>query len=479
MVDAVQVLKPGWRALDANGDVYSSAVLHFFNAGTSNTRTVYSNYGLSTSLGTTVTCDSGGFPTSDGSTKVEIYTGNTPYKVTLKNSAGTTIWTLDNIIAALDTSSFLTDSDVAPDFPITNTSSNVGPVAADQGNFWNINCSGGDVTVTFPAASTLGNGWNAKFRHDGTANQILFIADGSELFKLPSSHAGVASFASTLRGQVFTITCDGTGYKVEQTGQALHNTVGVITIADRLSTPPSAEAGARYIVGSGPSGAWSTFAQHDIAEANGQGGWFKITPPTNSGWVAWVDDEKRHYNHDSTNGWRLLANGQAGLAFVTSGTISAASTLDLTIPSDADELEVVLWNIIPATDAQALWMRFSQSSSFLSAAADYQYAFVQATQASVSGISASDTKFILTGSLGTSTNERLTLSVRIFKPNAASTNKSILWSGSARQSDAAVYMYQGGGELIANANAIDGVRFLMASGNITSGSYTVMARRYS
>jgi hypothetical protein len=477
MADNIQVLKPGWRALDANGDVYSGAVLHFFDAGTSNTRTVYSNYGLSTSLGTTVTCDSGGFPTSDGNSKVEIYTGSTPYKLTLKNSSGTTIWTLDNIKAALDTSTFLTDSDIAPSFPITNSSSNQSLVAADSGKFYNLNCSGGDVTVTFDDSATLGNGWNVKVRHDGTANQIAFIADGSEVFKI-GSHAGVSRFASTLRGQVYTVVCDGTGFKVEQTAPALFNTTGVIVVADRLSAPPSAEAGARYIVGSAPSGAWSTFAQYDIAEYSGAG-WFNITPPTNSGWIAWVEDEKRHYNHDSTNGWRLLVNGQAGLEFVTSGTISAAGSLDLTIPSDVDEMEIVIWNLIPATDAQALWLRLSQSASFLTGATDYQYAYVQTTQASVAGVSASDTKIILTSTLGTNTNERATVSVRVFKPNAASTYKSVLWHATARLSDGAVYVYTGGGELIANSNAIDGIRFMMASGNITSGNYTVMARRYS
>jgi hypothetical protein len=475
MADNIQVLKPGWRALDANGDVYSGAVLHFFDAGTSNTRTVYSNYGLSTSLGTTVTCDSGGFPTSDGNSKVEIYTGSTPYKLTLKNSAGTTIWTLDNIKAALDTSTFLTDSDIAPSFPITNTSSNQALVAADTGKFYNVNCSGGDVAITFDDSATLGNGWNVKVRHDGTANQVTFTADGSELFKI-GSHAGVSVFAASLRGQTYTIVCDGTGFKVEETAPALFNTTGVINITDRLSTPAgSPQAGQRYLVGSTPTGAWSTYAQHDIAEYSGSG-WFKITPPSNSGWIAWVDDEKRHYNHDSTNGWRLLVNGQSGLEFITAGTISAQATLDISIPTDVDEIEIVLSSVIPATDNANLLCRFSQSSSFLAGAADYEWIlFYNAT--SVNDASDSEIEVQSGLGLGTTALEYYTASFRVVKPNTAAATKSIVWSGSARLSDAAAYVVRGQGALIANTNAIDGVRFLMSSGNLASGFYQVYGRR--
>jgi hypothetical protein len=474
MTDSIQVLKPGWRALDALGDVYSGAVLHFFNAGTSTTRTVYSNYGLSTSLGTTVTCDSGGFPTSDGSTKVEIYTGNTPYKVTLKDSSGTTIWSLDNIIAALDTSSFLTDSDVAPSFPITNSSSNQSLVVGDSGKYLNLNCSGGDITVTFDDAATLTNGWNITIRHDGTANQILFKADGSELFKI-GAHAGVNAFAATNRGQAYEFICDATGFKVNEVAPALFNTTGVILIADRLSAPPAAEAGARYIVGAAPSGAWSGFAQYDIAEATGQSTWLNITPPTNSGWIAYVADEARHYFH-YTSGWDLQVNKQAGVYLVTSGTISAQATLDLTIPTDADELEIIIWNLIPATDNTVLFMRFSQSSSFLSGGSDYQWSYmINATPATDDA----DSEITITDSLGTTAGERFSGSFRIFKPNAASTVKTATWQGGARLADTARYTIVGWGEMIANSNAIDGVRFLMSSGNLASGSYAVMARRYS
>jgi hypothetical protein len=480
MTDSIRIFDPGFRVTDANGVIVSGAIVKVFDAGGTTPREVFSNSGLSSSLGTEVDCNSAGAPTSDGNNPCLIYTGITPYRVRLTTSDGTLIpgMDFDNISGALDTSDYLTDADVAPDFPITNTSSNVAPVAADKGKFWNINCSGGDVTVTFPAATTLGNGWNAKFRHDGTANQVSFIADGSELFKI-GSHAGVARFAAPMRGQVYTITCDGTGYKVEQTAPALFNTTGVIVIADRLSTPPSAEAGARYIVGSGPAGAWSTYAQHDIAEYTGSA-WFNITPPSNSGWVAYVLDEARHYFH-YTSGWDLLVNKQGAMAYTTqSGTISAAATVDFTIPSDADEIEIILDNIVPASDATALHMRFSQSASFLAGASDYQWS--QQTSASGSSVGTgdnADNQIQLYSSLGTGTNEVFSAAVRIRRPRASSTLKNASWIGGGLNSSPTGITVIGFGCLIANSNAIDGVRFLMSSGNIASGNYTVMARRYS
>lgn len=318
MTDSVQVLKPGWRAFDADGEILSGAVLYFYASGTTTPLTVYSNYGLSTSLGTSVTCDSGGYPTSNGTAKVQIYTGASPYKIVLKDSSGATVWAEDNLIGALDTSSFITSSTLTASTPVTNSSSNKAPGLAAQGKFYNLDCSGGDVTVTIVNAATCANGWSIKVRHDGTANQILITGTSSELFKI-GGRAGVTAFALARRGQTVTITCDGTGFAVEQSSPALFDTVGIILIADYTATPPgSPQAGERYLLASAPSGAWSTFAQYDIAEYSGSG-WFKITPTTDCGWLAYVQDENICYQFvDSA--WAVL---------VPAATTSLAGTVQL------------------------------------------------------------------------------------------------------------------------------------------------------
>jgi hypothetical protein len=296
MADVIECFKPGFRVLDATGAVVSGAVLEFYDAGTSTPRTVYSDYALSVSLGTSVTCDSGGYPTSDGNAKVSVYTGTGRYKIIAKTSTGTTVWgPIDNIPGALDTSSFLTSGDIVPSPQIENISTSQSLTVDHQGQYFNVNCSGGDVPITLDNAIDLGDGWFVTIRHDGSANQVSIVGTSSELFKI-GSHAGVTAFSLTQRGQAVRITCDGAGFKVEESSSALFNTTGVILIADRLATPPgSPEAGARYIVTSSPTGDWSGYSQHDIAEADGQGGWFKITPPTDSGWLAYVQDEDDFY----------------------------------------------------------------------------------------------------------------------------------------------------------------------------------------
>jgi hypothetical protein len=148
-------------------------VLHFFDAGTSNTRTVYSNYGLSTALGVTVTCDSGGFPTSDGNSKVEVYTGTSPYKVTLKNSAGTTQWSLDNVVGALDTAPFAAAAFAKLDTDCSADTANTTLTTDDLGTTRNGNPTGGTFTYTLPSAITATNGRGVTVRHVGTANYLI------------------------------------------------------------------------------------------------------------------------------------------------------------------------------------------------------------------------------------------------------------------------------------------------------------------
>lgn len=96
MLDSVAIFDPGFRVTDANGDPVSGAKLKFYNAGTSTPKEVFANDALSTSLGSTVTCDSGGYPTSDGSTKTMVYVGTADYKLVITTSADVTIATHDN-----------------------------------------------------------------------------------------------------------------------------------------------------------------------------------------------------------------------------------------------------------------------------------------------------------------------------------------------------------------------------------------------
>lgn len=110
MVDSVVVLPPGFRVLQNNVSV-SGAKLKFYYSGTSTPKTVYSDQTLSTSLGTTVYCDSDGYPVTaqGGSTKTLVYTGTASYKIIITDSNDVTIATHDVVKGATSTSS-LTES---------------------------------------------------------------------------------------------------------------------------------------------------------------------------------------------------------------------------------------------------------------------------------------------------------------------------------------------------------------------------------
>lgn len=300
MVDSVQILPPGWRAFDNNGNLVTDGILSFFDAGTSDAKTVYSDAALSTSLGTTVNCNSAGYPVTSGNAKTLIYTGSDPYKIRLSSVLfGGTIFEHDNVRGALDTSTFLTSAAVA-DIQITNVTTDRAVEVADKGALLDVDPSAGTIVVTLDPPSDLGDGFFIGIRHAGTANQVRIACDGVALFDIPGASA--VAFALTGRGQTVWLACDGVGFTLHSEVQPLiQATTGVILIADRLATPPaSPNPGQRYIVTSGPTGAWSTFAEHDIAEATGAGTWFKYTPPSNCGWIAYVQDENFNYQYKNT-----------------------------------------------------------------------------------------------------------------------------------------------------------------------------------
>lgn len=316
MPDSTLVLKPGWRATDSDGNVLSGAVLKIFEGGTTTPREVFSDDDLSTSLGTEITCDSGGYPTSDGTAKTLIYTGLNAYKVELYTSTDVLIWSHDDVSGALDTSTFGGDTRITS--PVSSVSTDQVLAYSDSGKLYNVNCSGGAVTITLGAATDLQDGWRVGLRHNGSANQVKVVTTGGDLIAMPSL-ISTTGFSITSRGQEVWLRCDGSGFSVGEVAPPLFGTTGVIQVADRLSTPPvSPTPGARYIVGTTPTGDWASFTQHDIAEADGQGNWFKYTPATDCGWMAYVQDEDIHY--------RFLGSAWVPLDIVADQAVMEAAT---------------------------------------------------------------------------------------------------------------------------------------------------------
>jgi hypothetical protein len=286
--NSILVFPPGFRVTDASGRPVSGAKIKFYNAGGLVSRTVYSDSGLSSSLGSTVYCGSDGFPvaSSGSSTPVNVYIGTAAYKVIITTSGDVAIQTLDNRIGALDTSTFLTSSSTSTlSIPVITKTGNYTITTTDRGKLIQGNPSGGNFTLTLDAAATLGDGWNGEVRNSGTSGQVILAASQAIAFE------GQTFTARALEiGEAMAIRCDGTAFKVvghTAPLMAARGGPGVIAITDRITSDPvSPTPGARYIVQTG----YGSYATGDIIEANGSS-FNRYAPATDCGWIAYVKDE--------------------------------------------------------------------------------------------------------------------------------------------------------------------------------------------
>lgn len=298
MTDSVAVFPPGYRLTDSStGEPISGATISFYNAGTTAPKTVYADKDLLTALGTSVTTDSLGCPTSDGSTKTDVFVGTEDYKITIADAADVVIETKDNRPGATVSASS-SDVSVTATFPVVSKSANYSVLAADQNTTFAVNCSSGDVTLTLPSAVTVGTGWKIKVQHAGSANQALIaVASASGQTISEGSKSFGAGYALTLNGEDIEIASDGGNWRVaSHTSPFIKVAQGIIPITSQVSTSPGSPVqGALYLL-TGTGGSFSTFAANDIAQYTSVG-WVNFTPYTDCGWRVYVADEDRDYQY--------------------------------------------------------------------------------------------------------------------------------------------------------------------------------------
>jgi hypothetical protein len=327
MADSIAVLSPVDRVTSAGASV-SGAKLKFYVAGTSTPLPVFADQDLTVPLGATVYCDSDGFPvTSDGgTTKTAIFTGAASYKVIVTDADDVALITLDNLRGATDTSAFSGGGEVNQSVPVVaKSSSYTFDEDTDNGKLFDFTTTGGDCTGTLPSAIDAGDGYYVGLRHNGTANELIIETVSSQTIR----HLGAATDALALtgRGETIWLASDGANWVAYGYVPPLISAKVILTIADRLSAPPvTPVAGARYILTSSPSGAWSSFAEHDIVESDGSGSWVRRTPPTDCGWIAYVQDEDANYQY----------RGSAWVAFAHAASDTLAGVLEI---ADVTEME--------------------------------------------------------------------------------------------------------------------------------------------
>ncbi len=216
MTDSIKVFPPDFRVLDGNGDPVSGAKIKFFDEGTSNPKTVHSDYSLTTSLGSTVHCDSEGAPvnTEGGSTKVEVYVNASRYKVTITDSDDVTIESKDNVDGALDTTGYTAATYALAKANVLAKSADYTVTTDDQGKVVNMDATSADRTITLPSAVTAGDGYVITLRHVGTAiaYTVAIATVSSQTISVPLAGGAATSFTLTSYGESVTLVSDGANW---------------------------------------------------------------------------------------------------------------------------------------------------------------------------------------------------------------------------------------------------------------------------
>lgn len=175
-----------------------------------------------------------------------------------------------------------------------------------------------------------------------------------------------------------------------------------------------------------------------------------------------------------------LSGAQSGLTLISLSSASNSATIDFTsgLTSTYDEYLFVLSDILCATDAQQLNIRVSQDGggTYKSGASDYNYNFFLSTDGgAVTPTSANTSVIAVAPSL--SNTKPLSAWVTLSNPSNSSRVKIFKTEVAFSPSGGTVTRLAGIGILTLNTTAINGVRFFMGSGNITSGTIALYGLR--
>lgn len=175
--------------------------------------------------------------------------------------------------------------------------------------------------------------------------------------------------------------------------------------------------------------------------------------------------------------WPPFAPVQSDLVLLHRQTASASATIDFVLagPKYAAYL-VTLAHVAPATDAVEFWLRTSTDggSTYDAGAGNYRYAnFISndAAATSATGSTGATNIRLVGAALGNASNELSSGWVKVFNPSAAqygSVSAHIQYTDSAGNMGINV----ASGQRL-SAGDVDAIRFMMSSGNIASGVFTL------
>lgn len=146
-------------------------------------------------------------------------------------------------------------------------------------------------------------------------------------------------------------------------------------------------------------------------------------------------------------------------------TAAASATLDFALPGGYSRYEFEFDSLIPATNSVDLYVRVSIAAAYRSTSGDYQAAFNGTTTSPTTAINLGINGTVTMSNTGTGISGIMSL----LDAHSTTKKKPFIVTTSWDRGGGSSYGVAGGGQFIFSNAALDGVRFLMSSGNITSG----------
>lgn len=170
-----------------------------------------------------------------------------------------------------------------------------------------------------------------------------------------------------------------------------------------------------------------------------------------------------------------------GLYLIEQKTLAGGASCDFTtnLSGVFAQYMVTFTGVVPATDNVEFHCRLSQAAAFVSSAGAYRYARRVLTDAAASGDAGStgDTEVVLCLGAGSGTGESIDGRLWLTNPSSTVLYKKIGWEIEQYNATPALVTISGTGVLTASAAAVDGIQFLMSSGNISAGTFALYGLR--
>lgn len=420
MVDNVKVLDAAERITDADGAVIVGATMKFYAAGTSTPRAVYADSGLSTSLGSTVYADGGGYPVTanGGTTKTSVYTGTTPYRVDILDGDSVVIITLDNQPGALDTSGFTGGGTAGLDPSVVPKTASFNILAANDGVLFDADATSGAIVASLPTA--VGNsGLLVGIRQNSATNTVTINTTGGQTIRFINSTPQTSQVLSAYGQEVWLIS-DGTNWVATQA----------------IGTYPTLATTGETLTGTS-----TTLA------------------PSVAGMAA--------------NVGKLL----------NYGTVSSAAALAIVLTSYSGykNLRLVLENFVPATDGVYMQMRLStDGGSIYDSGANSYFGHTQSRLSSSSTVAGEASEALTaislsqsaTNLIGNGASEGFSAVIDLLGRLNTAIKPRLQWTATFYQSTDH-FVHVGGGALRNNAQDTDALQLFFNTGNISSGDWSL------